>query len=162
MIYFSAPPTINHKSAVQKTPARALPIEVISTRPLTEGWYCVSEEIFYTEKEIIDGKSPTGKEVQRISEKNYFSKCPNTKITSSLTFKNNLEFIQPESRRNEVLGFLKKRFNDLYQSSEESLELGIEILSIATTSPMSGLTLYSTTQRALVCDRKRQTSVQKW
>ena len=39
-----------------------------------EGWYCVSEETFYTSKDLIDGHSPTGKKVTRLQEKNYFFK----------------------------------------------------------------------------------------
>src|SRR3989344_6050024 len=37
-----------------------------------EGLYCVSEEIFYTEKDLVDGKTPLGNEVVPIKEKNYF------------------------------------------------------------------------------------------
>ena len=40
-----------------------------------EGWYSVSEEIFYNEDELIDGKSPLGKEVEKVREKNYFFQC---------------------------------------------------------------------------------------
>ncbi|MDP6670140.1 MAG: class I tRNA ligase family protein, partial [Candidatus Krumholzibacteria bacterium] len=37
-----------------------------------EGWYDVSEERFYTEKDLVDGKSPAGNEVTFIQEKSYF------------------------------------------------------------------------------------------
>ena len=116
-----------HKSAVQKI-LQELYERGDIYEATYEGWYCVSEEIFYTEKEIIDGKSPTGKEVQRISEKNYFFKMSKYQNTLISHIQNNSEFIQPESRRNEVLGFLKKPLNDLCISRPKSrLSWGIEI-----------------------------------
>jgi hypothetical protein len=39
-----------------------------------EGWYCVSDETFYTEEELVDGMSPTGRPVEKITESNYFFK----------------------------------------------------------------------------------------
>lgn len=93
-----------------------------------EGWYCVGDEIFYTEKELVDGKSPTGKEVQRITEKNYFFKMSKYQDSLINHIQENHSFIQPESRRNEILGFLKKPLTDLCISRPKSrLSWGIEI-----------------------------------
>ncbi len=93
-----------------------------------EGWYCVSEEIYYTEKELVNGKTPTGKDVILIKEKNYFFKM--SKYVGALVahIEKNPDFIQPESRKNEVLGFLKKEVHDLCISRPKSrLEWGVEI-----------------------------------
>ncbi len=93
-----------------------------------EGWYSVSEEIFYTEKELVDGKSPTGREVTKISEKNYFFKMSKYQETLIQHIQSHPEFIQPESRRNEVLGFLRQPLADLCISRPKSrLKWGIEI-----------------------------------
>ncbi len=93
-----------------------------------EGWYSVSEEIFYTEKELIDGKSPTGKEVTRIREKNYFFKMSKYQNRLIDHIEKNPSFIQPDFRKNEVLGFLRQPLSDLCISRPKSrLSWGIEI-----------------------------------
>lgn len=93
-----------------------------------EGWYSVSEEIFYTEKDLVDGKSPTGKEVQLVKEKNYFFKMSKYQNQLIEYIKNNPNFIQPEAKRNETLGFLSKPLEDLCISRPKSrLSWGIEI-----------------------------------
>lgn len=93
-----------------------------------EGWYSVSEEIFYTEKDLVDGKSPTGKEVQKISEKNYFFRMSKYQQRLIDYINTHPQFIQPDSRRNEVLGFLRNPLGDLCISRPKSrLNWGIEI-----------------------------------
>lgn len=93
-----------------------------------EGWYSVSEEIFYTEKDLVDGKSPTGKEVQLVKEKNYFFKMSKYQQQLIDYIKNNPTFIQPEAKKNETLGFLSKPLEDLCISRPKSrLSWGIEI-----------------------------------
>ena len=93
-----------------------------------KGWYCVSEEIFYTEKELVNGKSPNGKEVQQIAEKNYFFKMSKYQQALIDHIEKNKNFIQPESRKNEVLGFLRQPLNDLCISRpKHRLSWGIEI-----------------------------------
>lgn len=93
-----------------------------------EGWYSVSEEIFYTEKDLVDGKSPTGKEVQLVKEKNYFFKMSKYQEQLIAHIKANPNFIQPEAKRNETLGFLSKPLEDLCISRPKSrLAWGIEI-----------------------------------
>jgi methionyl-tRNA synthetase len=76
---------------------------------LYAGWYCVPDERFWTEKEVVDGKCPDCKRhVEQISEENYFflmSKYQD-RLIHYIT-KDNPLFILPETRKNEVLGFLK-------------------------------------------------------
>ncbi len=116
-----------HKVVVQNTLQELYDREEIY--PATyEGWYSVSEEIFYTEKDLVDGKSPTGKEVTRIEEKNYFFKMSKYQDQLIKHINDNPGFIQPESRKNEVLGFLKKPLADLCISRPKSrLSWGVEI-----------------------------------
>lgn len=78
-----------------------------------EGWYCVSDETFYPEDDLVDGKSPTGKPVEKISEKNYFFKMSKYQNQLIEYIKAHPDFIQPESKKNEVLGFLTKPLEDL-------------------------------------------------
>ncbi len=93
-----------------------------------EGWYSVSDEIFYTEKDLVDGKSPNGKEVVKIEEKNYFFKMSKYQQKLIDYIEANPGFIQPASRRNEVLGFLRKPLEDLCISRPKArLNWGIEI-----------------------------------
>ena len=93
-----------------------------------QGWYSVSEEIFYTEKDLVNGKSPAGKEVTLVTEKNYF--FPMSKYQQRLIdyIEANPGFIQPEGKRSEVLGFLKSELTDLCISRPKSrLNWGIEM-----------------------------------
>ena len=90
-----------------------------------EGWYSISEERFITEKELDTGQFG---EVKQIKEKNYFfrmSKYQNTLINK---IESDELLIQPKSRKNEVLGFLKNELSDLCISRPKSrLEWGIEL-----------------------------------
>ncbi len=78
-----------------------------------EGLYCVSEEIFYTEKDLVNGKTPQGNEVVSIKEKNYFFRMSKYQEKLIKHIESNPEFIMPDFRRNEVLGFLRKPLHDL-------------------------------------------------
>jgi methionyl-tRNA synthetase len=93
-----------------------------------EGWYSVSDEIFYTEKELINGKTPDGKDVVKVHEKNYFFRMSKYQNTLIKHIEDNPKFIQPDFRRNEVLGFLRKPLADLCISRPKTrLSWGIEI-----------------------------------
>ncbi len=93
-----------------------------------EGWYSVSEERFYTEKELIDGKSPQGNSVQKVTERNYFFRMSKYQERLVAYITQHPEFIAPEVRRNEVLGFLRQPLGDLCISRPKSrLTWGIEL-----------------------------------
>ena len=116
-----------HKKAVQKSLQELFDKGDIYENTY-EGWYSVSEEIFYTEKDLIDGKSPAGKEVQKINEKNYFFRMSRFQDQLIQHINAHPQFIRPENRRNEVLGFLKKPLQDLCISRPKSrLSWGIEL-----------------------------------
>src|SRR5581483_11874986 len=76
-----------------------------------EGWYCVADEAFYTEKELVDGKSPTGRPVERVKEPSYFFRLGN--YTNQLLELYDKGFVQPEGRANEVRSFVKEGLRDL-------------------------------------------------
>lgn len=93
-----------------------------------EGLYCVSEEIFYTEKDLVNGKTPLGNEVVPIKEKNYFFRMSKYQKALIEHIEKNPGFIQPEFRKNEVLGFLRQPLHDLCISRPKSrLSWGIEL-----------------------------------
>ena len=93
-----------------------------------EGWYSVSEEMFYTQDELVDGKSPMGKEVVQLKEKNYFFKMSQYQERLIQHIKDNPSFIQPEGKQNEVLGFLREPLGDLCISRPKSrLAWGVEL-----------------------------------
>lgn len=79
-----------------------------------EGWYSPWVEKFFTEDELVDGKCPeTGKEVNRIKESNYFFRMSRYEDALRQYIIENPDFIVPDYRKNEVLGFLKKGLRDL-------------------------------------------------
>ncbi len=93
-----------------------------------EGFYCESEEIFYTSKELIDGKTPLGNTVSVIKEENYFFKMSKYQNQLLEHIERNPDFIRPLSKKNEVLGFLKKPLGDLSISRPKTrLNWGIEL-----------------------------------
>ncbi|MEZ4317278.1 MAG: methionine--tRNA ligase [Myxococcota bacterium] len=93
------------------------------------GWYSTAAERFWTEKDLIDGKCPdSGQPVVEITEENWFFKMSAYGDQLRAHILENPGFIQPESRRNEVLGFLDKGLGDLCISRPKSrMGWGIEI-----------------------------------
>lgn len=73
-----------------------------------EGWYSVRDESFYTEGELVDGKAPTGADVEWVKEESYFFKL--SAFTEPLLnyYKEHPNFIGPDGRRNEVLAFVSQ------------------------------------------------------
>ncbi len=79
-----------------------------------EGWYCTPCETFFTERQLAEGKCPDcGREVELLKEESYFFRMG--KYTERLLahIAANPDFIQPESRRNEVVSFIKSGLDDL-------------------------------------------------
>ena len=90
-----------------------------------EGLYSVSEERFITEKEADSGEF---RGIKKLKEKNYFFKMSKYQDQLIDHIQLNPKFIQPEHRKNEILGFLRKPLNDLCISRPKSrLEWGIEL-----------------------------------
>lgn len=116
-----------HESLVSKCLAKLYDKGEIYKAEYT-GWYCVSEEIFYTEKDLVDGKSPTGKEVVEVAETAYFFRMSRYQQRLIQYIKNHPEFIAPNEKRQEVLGFLENELKDLCVSRPKSrVSWGIEL-----------------------------------
>jgi len=94
-----------------------------------EGWYCVHEERFWTEKDLVDGNCPDcGRPVERLVEPNYFFRMSTYQDWLVDYINTHPTFILPETRRNEVLGFLRQPLGDLCISrSVERLSWGIPL-----------------------------------
>lgn len=94
-----------------------------------EGWYSTSEERFWTDKDLVDGKCPlSGNPVEWLKEKNYFFKM--SKYADALRdwINDHPDFLRPISRRNEVLGYLRKDVGDLCISRpKKRLPWGIQL-----------------------------------
>lgn len=94
-----------------------------------DGWYCTPDERFWTEKDLRDGNCPDcGRPVARISEKNYFFKMSEHQQWLVEEISSGRMEIRPQSRRNEVLGFLRQPLGDLCISRpKKRLAWGIEL-----------------------------------
>ena len=116
-----------HKQAVQKCLQTLYDQQLIY--PSTyEGWYCVSEESFYTSKDLVNGLSPGGKKVSRIQETNYFFKMSAYQQSLRDHIAKNPDFIQPKHRKNEILSFLKQPLSDLCVTRPKSrVSWGVEV-----------------------------------
>ncbi|MCA4774404.1 methionine--tRNA ligase [Wolbachia endosymbiont of Mansonella perstans] len=90
------------------------------------GWYSVRDEAFYQESELIDGKAPTDAEVQWIKEESYFFRLSNWQNKLLELYENQPNFIFPESRKNEVVLFVRSGLTDL-SISRTSFNWGIKV-----------------------------------
>jgi methionyl-tRNA synthetase len=85
------------------------------------GWYCVHDERYWTEKDLVEGRCPyCGRDVQRLEEQNYFFRMSRYQEWLIAHIRENNGFIFPEIRRNEILGFLSQPLNDLCISRPRS------------------------------------------
>ncbi|EHT7654580.1 methionine--tRNA ligase [Staphylococcus pseudintermedius] len=105
-----------------------------------EGWYSVPDETFYTETQLVDpvyedgkivgGKSPdSGHEVELVKEESYFFKLSNYTDRLLAFYDAHAEFIQPPSRKNEMINnFIKPGLEDL-AVSRTSFNWGVKVPS---------------------------------
>ncbi|WMJ78543.1 MULTISPECIES: methionine--tRNA ligase [unclassified Sedimentibacter] len=93
-----------------------------------EGWYCTPDEAFFTESQLVDGKCPDcGREVHMAREEAYFFKMSKYADRLMKHIEEHPKFIQPESRKNEMVNnFLKPGLQDLCVS-RTSFDWGIPV-----------------------------------
>ncbi|MEK4078427.1 methionine--tRNA ligase [Solibacillus sp. FSL K6-1126] len=93
-----------------------------------EGLYCVPCESYYTETQLVDGKCPDcGRDVQKVKEESYFFNMKKYADRLLAYYENNPEFIEPESRKNEMINnFIKPGLEDL-SVSRTSFDWGIKV-----------------------------------
>ena len=95
------------------------------------GWYSISDEAYYQENEIedLDGKKiskNSGSEVTWMEEESFFFKLSEWQKPLLDFYKNNPDFIQPESRKNEVISFVSSGLKDL-SVSRTTFSWGIDV-----------------------------------
>jgi len=93
-----------------------------------EGWYCTPCESFWTESQLVDGKCPDcGRPVQKAKEEAYFLNLQKYADRLIQYIEEHPDFIQPESRKNEMLNnFLRPGLQDLCVS-RTSFKWGIPV-----------------------------------
>ena len=96
-----------------------------------EGWYSVRDEAFYDEKELTDGPdgdklSPEGSPVAWTAEEGWFFRLSAFQDRLLAHYEAHPGFIQPESRRNEVIAFVRGGLNDL-SISRASFDWGVRV-----------------------------------
>lgn len=92
-----------------------------------EGLYCVGCESYKTEADLVDGKCPEHNRVpEKLSEENYFFKLSAYRDKLLAHIKKHPEFIQPETRRNEVAAYIRDHAQD-FSISRKNLEWGIPV-----------------------------------
>jgi methionyl-tRNA synthetase len=94
-----------------------------------QGLYCVGCEAFVTEKELVDGKCPIHKkEPEKLEQENWFFKLSKYSKEIESKIKNDELKIIPESRKNEILSFLKSGLEDISLSRPKNyLSWGIPV-----------------------------------
>ncbi len=93
-----------------------------------EGWYCTPCESFFTEHQLVDGKCPDcGREVEKVKEESYFFRLSKYQDRIIKYMEENPEFLQPNTRQNEMINnFLKPGLEDL-AVSRTSFKWGIPV-----------------------------------
>lgn len=92
-----------------------------------EGWYCTPCESFWTETQLVDGKCPDcGREVKWAEEEAYFFRLSSYADRLLKLYEDQPDFIQPESRKNEMINFIKQGLDDLCVS-RTSFTWGIQV-----------------------------------
>jgi methionyl-tRNA synthetase len=96
-----------------------------------EGWYSVRDEAYYDESELVDGEggerlSPQGTPVEWTVEESWFFRLSKYQEPLLALYRDNPDFIQPDSRRNEMIAFVSGGLRDL-SVSRTSFDWGVKV-----------------------------------
>ncbi len=94
-----------------------------------EGWYCTPCETFWPESKLVDGKCPNpdcGREVELLKEESYFFRLSKYQDRLLEHIRTHPDFIQPVSRRNEMIRFIEGGLEDLCVS-RTTFQWGIQV-----------------------------------
>jgi len=92
-----------------------------------EGWYCTPCESYVLERQLVDGNCPDcGRPVEKVKEQNYFLRLSKYADRLLAYYEEHPEFIQPETRRNEMINFVKMGLEDL-AVSRNTFKWGIQV-----------------------------------
>ena len=94
------------------------------------GWYSVTDEAYYSQDEVTkinnENIAPTGAKVEWVEEPSYFFKLSEWQDPLLEFYQKNSDFIAPESRKNEVISFVKEGLRDL-SISRTSFKWGVPV-----------------------------------
>jgi methionyl-tRNA synthetase len=94
-----------------------------------EDWYCIHDEAYFSESELVDKKCPScGRPVQRLKEESYFFKLSKYEQPLLDYFQKHPEFLSPSHRANEIINFVKSGLRDL-SVSRTRVKWGVPITS---------------------------------
>lgn len=92
-----------------------------------QGWYCIPDETFFTEAELVDGKCPDcGRGVEWVEEENYYFRLSAYGDRLLEYIESHPGFLQPEFRKNEVVSFIKQGLRDV-SITRNTAGWGIEV-----------------------------------
>jgi methionyl-tRNA synthetase len=92
-----------------------------------EDWYCTPCETFWTETQLIDFKCPDcNRQTEKLKEESYFFRMSKYQDQLLAYIEANPDFIQPKSRKNEILSFIKEGLRDL-SVSRTTFQWGIPV-----------------------------------
>jgi len=92
-----------------------------------EGWYCIHEETFYPESQLVEGCCPEcGRAVEWLKEESYYFKTSKYQEPLLQHIKENPTFVLPDFRRNEVVSFLESGVQDI-SVSRTTFKWGIPV-----------------------------------
>ncbi len=91
-----------------------------------EGWYSVGDEAYFTEDELVDGRSPTGHEVAWVVEPSYFFRLSKYGPRLLEHLRARPGFVRPESRYNEIVRFVEQGLQDI-SISRTTFKWGIPV-----------------------------------
>lgn len=116
-----------HKEVVEKIFAQLLDQGDIYLGEY-EGWYCTPCESFFTERQLENGNCPDcGRSVNKVKEESYFFKVSKYGERLLQYYEENPSFIQPESRKNEMINnFIKPGLEDL-AVSRTTFDWGVKV-----------------------------------
>jgi methionyl-tRNA synthetase len=116
----------DHKAVVQNLVERAFAKgDIYKNR--YEGHYCEGCEAFYLDKDLVEGLCPHHKTAPKwIAEENYFFRLSKYQAAIEELLTKNPDFLQPDSRRAEVMTFVKEGLRD-FSISRSGLNWGIPL-----------------------------------
>lgn len=92
-----------------------------------EGWYCTPCESYVLERQLVDGNCPDcGRPVEKVKEQNYFLRLSKYADRLLRYYEEHPDFIQPDTRRNEMISFINQGLDDL-AVSRNTFDWGIKV-----------------------------------
>jgi methionyl-tRNA synthetase len=92
-----------------------------------DGWYCVKDETFLLESDLVEGKCPhCGLEVQHVSEVNYFFRLSKYQDALLAWYEQHPDFVRPQMRYNELVNIIRGGLRDI-SVSRSTVKWGVPV-----------------------------------